>query len=205
MLSNKYTAWIILSAALLLSSCGSDQKDTPKVLPDYNNPEVVLKEAKRVLGDKIVFAYKGLFLPDSGVQIAAGEEIENKDVWGIKFYLLKMNGKYDLEKVYESGLLEGSLREAMIKKIKFPDFPGELLYYNSQDYFLGSGGGEVFTYVINFSEKQIYYSHLFSGTTTGVSLFVSENTTDNLRNFFVSNSRRDFPNLKMASKDVNLQ
>lgn len=195
----------MLIASAFLASCGSDDDSGPaKVMPDFNNPEVILSEAKKVLGDNVGFAFKGFFLPDSGVQIAAGVEIENKQEWGIKFYLLKLN-KYKLEKVYESEVLQGSFREAMIKKFKFPDFSNELIYYNSQDYFLGSGGGEVFSYVINFEENEIYYSHLFSDTKLGISLFVSENVGDNLRNFFISNFRRDFPDLKIALKDVDLQ
>lgn len=202
---NKYIIPFLLIASAFLASCGSDDDSgPPKVMPDYNNPEVILSEAKKILGNGVGFAFKGFFLPDTGVQIAAGVEIETKDQWGIKFYLLKLN-KYKLEKVYESELLQGSFREAMIKKFKFPDFTNELIYYNSQDYFLGSGGGEVFSYVINFEEKQVYYAHLFSDTKLGISLFISENVGDNLRNFFTSNFRRDFRDLKIAIKDVDLQ
>jgi len=194
---------LILSA--FLASCGSDSdSEVAKVRPDFSNQEVVLRETQKILGDGVRFAYKGFFLPDTGVQIAAGVEIENKDVWGIKFYLLKLTDN-KLVNVYESEVLEGSFRESMVKKIKFPDFMNELVYYNSQDYFLGSGGGEVFSYIINFEEKQIYYSHLFSDARTGISLFVSENVSDNLRNFFVSNFKRDYPGLKIASKDVDFQ
>jgi hypothetical protein len=205
LLSNKYYIAVVLFFSLFLYSCGNGDSDTVKVRPDYENPEVVLTEARRVLGEDIKFAYKGFFLPDTTVQIAAGEEIETDDVWGIKFYLLKLNKNNELEKEYESDLLEGSFRDAMIQKIKFPDFENELLYYNSQDYFLGSGGGEVFSYIVNFEDKEIYYAHLFSGTATGISLFLSENTGDNLRNFFVSNFKRDYPNLKLAARDVDLQ
>lgn len=194
---------LILSA--FLASCGSDSdSEVAKVRPDFNNQEVLLRETQKILGDGVRFAYKGFFLPDTGVQIAAGVEIENKDVWGIKFYLLKLTDN-KLVNVFESEVLEGSFRESMVKKIKFPDFMNELIYYNSQDYFLGSGGGEVFSYIINFEEKQVYYSHLFSDTRTGISLFVSENVTDNLRNFFVSNFKRDYPGLKIAAKDVDFQ
>jgi hypothetical protein len=206
LLLNKYSAAVLIILSVFLYSCGSNEdSEAVKVRPDYENPEVLLKEAQSKLGENVRFAYKGFFLPDTSVQIAAGEEIETNQEWGIKFYLLKLNNNDELEKVYESDLLEGSFRDAMIQKIKFPDFENELLYYNSQDYFLGSGGGEVFSYIVNFNEKDIYYAHLFSGTTTGISLYLSENTGDNLKNFFVSNFKRDYPSLKLAARDVNLQ
>jgi hypothetical protein len=196
--------FLLIIISVFLTSCGSDEPEKVQVQLNYDDPGVVLQEAQRVLGDNVRFAYKGFFLPDSGVQIAAGEEIENNDLWGIRFSLLRLN-KGNLEKVYQSDILEGSLRDAMIKKIKFPDFDNELLYYNSKDYFLGSGGGEVFSYIVNFEQQQVYYAHLFSGAASGISLYLSENTGDNLKNFFVSNFRRDFPELKLASKDVDLQ
>jgi hypothetical protein len=203
--SNKYYLILIIIISAFLSSCGSDEDaEKSRVRPNYEDPEVLMSEAQRVLGENVRFAYKGVFLPDTSVQIVTGEEVETSDAWGIKFYLLKLKNN-KLEKVFESELLEGSFRDAMIKKIKFPDFENELLYYNSQDYFLGSGGGEVFSYIINFEENEIYYAHLFSGTTSGISLYLSENTGENLKNFFVSNFRRDYPDLKLAATDVNLQ
>jgi hypothetical protein len=207
LLSNKYLSFaVIIIISAFFSSCGSDKDTEPrKARPNFEDPAVVLSEAQGVIGENVRFAYKGQFLPDTTVQVAAGEEVETADVWGIKFYLLKLNSNNDLEKVYESDLLEGSFRDAMIQKIKFPDFSNELLYYNSQDYFLGSGGGEVFSYIVNFEDQEIYYAHLFSGATTGISLYLSENTGDNLRNFFVSNFKRDYPGLKMAARDVNIQ
>jgi hypothetical protein len=206
LLSNKYFILLVIISAFLISSCGSEgDADGVKERPDYDDPEITIREAQAVIGDNLRFAYKGFFLPDTTVQIAAGEEVENNDIWGIKFHLLKLNSRNKLEKVYESEILEGSFRDAMIQKIKFPDFENELIYYNSQDYFLGSGGGEVFSYIVNFEDQEIYYAHLFSGTTTGIELYLSENTGDNLKNFFVSNFKRDYPTLKLAAKDVNLQ
>ncbi len=32
------------------------------------------------------------------------------------------------------------------------DTPYDLIYYNSLDYFLGSGGGEVYSYIIDFNK-----------------------------------------------------
>lgn len=207
MLLNKYFFAVILILAVVISSCDSDRdSEKVQVAVNYDDPAVVLSEAQKVIGENVKFAYKGYFLPDSSVQIAAGDEVENNDVWGIRFYLLKQNSSTRaLEKIYETDVLEGSFRESMVKKIKFPDFNNELIYYSSEDYFLGSGGGEVFAYIINFELRQTYYAHLFTGIQTGVSLYLSENTGDNIKNFFASNFRRDFPGLKLASRDVDLQ
>ena len=76
-----------------------------------------------------------------------------------RFYLLKLKGD-DLVKISQTDLLQGSFKGSLCNKIKFPSFDHELIYYNSRDYFLGSGGGEIFSYIINFQENKTYYAHL---------------------------------------------
>ena len=184
-------------------SCGEKKSSPAQPFEDFNNPEVVNKEAKNVLGENMKFAYKGDFDKDTVIEIAAGTEIENKNEWGIKFYLLKLE-KNKLQTVYQTNLLSGSFKESLTKKIKFPEFNYEFLYYNSQDYFLGSGGGEVFSYIIDYKNKKTFYAHLFSKGEQ-MSLFLSGNIDNpEIKNFFISNFKRDYSNLKIVLKDVNI-
>jgi hypothetical protein len=78
------------------------------------------------------------------------------------------------------------------------------MYYNSQDYFLGSGGGEVFSYIIDFNNKKTYYAHLFSEGKK-VSLFLSVNIDiPEIKDFFTSAFKKDYPGLVLVTKDVNI-
>src|SRR5690606_12417407 len=188
-----------------LISCGEKEPEYTEVKPDFNNQDFVLEQAKKTLGDNVEFAYSGLFDSDSVLDVSAGTEIVNKDIWGIKFFLLKINNE-KLETEYESDLLEGSFNECLIQKIKFPSFPYELIYYNSLDYYLGSGGGEVFSYIVDLNEKEIFYAHLIAEPDQPVSLFLSENITNNdVKNLFISNFKRDYPTLKVVTSDVDLK
>jgi len=100
-------------------------------------------------------------------------------------------------------LLDGSFKQGFIDKIKFSSFDTELIYYNSRDYYLGSGGGEIFSYIIDFEAKQVYYAHLVIEPSTSVSLFISENTGNKeIRNFFVLTFKKDYPNLKLVDDDI---
>lgn len=207
MLSNKYFCLTyIFIISVLLFSCGDDESSKSKVEPvaDFGNPEAVMKEAEKTLGPDTKFAFKGSFDKDSVIEVAAGLEIENQDNWGIKFALLKLV-KNKLETVYKSDLLEGSFNESLMRKIKFPDFDYELVYYNSQDYFMGSGGGEVFSYIVDFNNRNIYYAHLFSEGEE-VSLYLSENTDNypEIKSFFSRIFRKDYANLKITSQDEDL-
>jgi hypothetical protein len=207
LLSNKYvyTAAVMFLTILLIYSCGDKKSSNAKVEPvmDFNDPAVVAKETQNVLGPDTKFAYKGDFDRDSVIEVAAGTEIENKNEWGIQFYLLKLS-KNKLKIDYKTKLLNGSFKESLTKKIKFPSVDYELVYYNSQDYFLGSGGGEVYSYIVDFNNQKAFYAHLFSEGKK-VSLYLSDNIeNEEIKNFFIANFKRDYPNLAMASKDTKI-
>jgi hypothetical protein len=206
LLSSKKIFWLsIIISSLLLYSCNSKKNDSDNTNTiDYENPEIVLQQAKNILGNQVKFAYKGKFDKDSVIEIAAGTEIQNKTEWGIKFFLLKnLNGA--LKQVFETPVLNGSFRQCLVQKIKFPSFDHELIYYNSQDYFLGSGGGEIYSYVVNFVEGKVYYAHLVAESGKPVSLFLSDNIdVPEIKAFFISNFKRDYPNVREVSKDIVL-
>ncbi len=190
----------------LFYSCGSKKDDAKQeLLKKYNDQDFVLAQAKKVLGENVKFAYKGKFDQDSTLEIAAGTETSSPKEWGIRFYLLKLDGT-TLKKVYESDLVNGSFKDCLVKKIKFPDFNHELIYYNSQDYFLGSGGGEVYSYLVNLDQNKIYYAHLVAEQRKPVSLYLSSNIEfPDLKNFFLSNFKRDYPTVNLVNKDIVLQ
>lgn len=192
---------ICILTALLFYSC-TEKKEEASPVKDYDDPAVALNEAKSILGPDTKFAYKGMFDKDSVIEIAAGTEISQKNEWGIKFQFLKQKDK-KFHKVFETDLLNGSFKESITKKIKFPSFDYELIYYNSSDYFLGSGIGEVFSYIVDFKESKIYYAHLIQNR--GISLFLSENMENsNIKSFFISLFRKDYPDLKLISEDIDL-
>ena len=207
MLSNKYIHLaLIIGLVLSFYSCGGEKKSAPeKIEPskDFNNPAIVTSEARDLLGSDMKFAYKGNFDDDPVIEIAAGTETETKVVWGIRFYLMKVE-KNGLKKIYQTDLLKGSFKESLTKKIEFPSFDYELIYYNSQDYFMGSGGGEIFSYIIDFKNQKTFYAHLFSEGDK-ISLFLSNNIDNiEIKNFFIANFKRDYANLNIVPKDVDI-
>ncbi|GAB6283180.1 MAG: hypothetical protein STSR0008_19370 [Ignavibacterium sp.] len=142
---------------------------------------------------------------DSKANIIIGKEIMNQDEWGIKF-LLYTNKNDSLVKIYESKLLDGSFTESKVEPIQFPDYNYKLLFYNSQDYFMGSQGGEVFSYIIDFNLKEIYYAHLFIIQGKPISLYLSDNIkNETIRKYFVSVFTNDYPNLTIAKNDTKIE
>jgi len=172
-------AGLIFILIFVIPSCRNKEEKEQKPSFSFNDSSMVTKETKKILGDNLKFILTGNFDKDSLQEIAAGIELTENNNWGIKFILLE--------------LADNQLNY-------------DLIYYNSQDYFWGSGGGEVFSYLINFAENKTYYTHLFSESRKPAELFLSKNITDSeIRKFFISNFKKDYPDLKLASEDVSLE
>ena len=202
MLSNKIIKVLLFFSLLLGFISCSDKKEKIPIL-DFENKTQVLDIVKKHYNKETQIAFGGLF-DETGKQfIVSGLEINNSDEWGIKFVFLEKSGTQFVSK-YETGLLDGSFKESFVDKIKFSSIDYDLVYYNSQDYFMGSGGGEVISYIVDFENKQVYYAHLVveSGE-SATSLFISENTVNKeLINFFTLTFKKDYPGLKIVKDDI---
>lgn len=207
MLSNKKILSVFILLSLFFFSCGGNKTKEEKIKLEqsYNDPSFVLSQAKKLLGDSVKAAFKGKFDRDSVIEVVAGTEISNKSEWGIRFYLLKLQGD-ELVKISQTDLLQGSFKGSLCNKIKFPSFDHELIYYNSRDYFLGSAGGEIFSYIINMQENKTYYAHLVADENKPASMYISDNIdVPEIKNFFILNFKRDYPKVSLSSKDIKLK
>jgi hypothetical protein len=199
LLSNKVLVFYACLALLsILTGCKKSDEPPPHQL--FDNPQLVLKTAKDLIGENISFTSAGYFESDSIKSIVAGVEINDENNWGIKFYLISWNdGEFKLK--FSTTLLEGSFIQCLVDKIKFSDIETELIYYNSKSYFLGNAGGEVYSHIIDLKKLRTYSAHLSVISSGRVSLDLSENI-DNamIKNFFVSYFRKDYPNLRLIER-----
>ncbi len=197
---------MIIFTILVFYSCGGNVKEKNKeeIIAKYKDSKYALAQAKKILGNNVKFAYSGKFDSGQGLEVAAGTEIKNSNKLGIRFYLLNLQGD-NLVTSFQTKILNGSFQQCLIQKIKFPWFDHELIYYNSQDFFMGSGGGEIISYVINFTSKEVYYAHLIVRKNIPVSLYLSNNIKiPGLKSFFISNFKRDFPKLALIQDDMSI-
>ena len=187
-----------LELLFILAGCKKSDEPPPHQL--FENPQLVLKTAKDLIGENISFTSAGHFESDSIKSIVAGVEINDENNWGIKFYLISWaDGEFKLK--YSTNLLEGSFIQCLVDKIKFSDIETELIYYNSKNYFLGNAGGEIYSHIIDLKKLRTYSAHLSVISSGRVSLDLSENI-DNamIKNFFVSYFRKDYPNLRLIER-----
>lgn len=202
MLSDKTLKKFLFIIFILVVSC-SDKSEKIPVL-NYEDKKQMLEIARRFFDSNITHAFGGVFDESGKETIVAGVELNDSKQWGIKFYQLKKVDN-ELVKIFETNLLDGSFKESLVDKIKFPMRDYELIYYNSQGYFMGSGGGEVISYIIDFAKKEVYYAHLVADPVIPPSLFISKNTQDKyIREFFYTYFKKDYPKLRLVDEDINL-
>jgi hypothetical protein len=187
---------------IFIISCSDKESKIPVL--DFQNKSQLLEVVKKHYDKNSSVAFGGVFDESGKRTIVTGSEIENNKDWGIKFTQLEIVDD-EFKVKFETNLLDGSFKQSFVDKIKFASFDNELIYYNSQDYYLGSGGGEIFSYIIDFTAKQVYFAHLIIEPSTSISLFISGNTkSKELRNFFVLTFKKDYPDLKVVDKDVSV-
>lgn len=202
MLSDKFIKSFLLALLIVAAGC-SDKNEKIPVL-NYEDKKQMLEVVKRFYDENVINAFGGVFNESGKETIVAGIEKNDKNEWGIKFIQLKKVDN-EFETIFETKLLDGSFKESMVDKIKFPMRDYELIYYNSQGYFMGSGGGEVISYIIDFGKKEVYYAHLVADPEIPPSLYISPNTQDRyIREFFYSYFKRDYPKLRIVEEDIQL-
>lgn len=194
---------VFLTILYLFVSCSDKKEKIPQI--DFENKTQVLETVKKFYNKDVDIAVSGLFDEAGKQYILTGDEINNSEEWGIKFAFLEKS-ENGFEPKFETDLLEGSFSESLVDKIKIPSFDYDLGYYNSQGYFLGSGGGEVFAYILDYQNKQVYYAHLVAESESSVSLFISDNTKNKeIINFFKFAFKKDYQSLVLVKDDIVIE
>jgi len=129
------------------------------------------------------------------------EEEDSFAEWGIRFVFAELQDTL-LVKIYTSPILDGSLKESDVKPVRLSGYTYDLLFYHSGSYFLGSGGGEVYSYLADFEEKT--FTPGFLEVTGGgmVTLSIPSGIPDVMKKFFVGEFKKNYPSLTVEEFDA---
>lgn len=212
MLLNKI--FLVILTSFIVVSCNSKKEDstannqsnnTQSKSLELNNPDSLKSYIKIALEASPSFIFPGNF--DDGTNIISyvtGTETNNKNESGIKFSLLKQK-ENKLVIDFQTVLLKGSFTKSAQRQFRPKGFNYDLIYYTSLNYFMGTKFGEIFSYIIDFRLKQVYYSHLFTTNGNSFSIFISPNVTDKtIKHYLITPFSKDFSSAIEVKKDVDL-
>jgi hypothetical protein len=191
---------MLVLISLFLSAC--EKKDE-------NDAGIVKRTEEQIIADFARAHYHG-----SEVKLMTGEfkvrelnltavilEENSGTEFGIRFLLVHLAADSVIVD-YVSNILDGSVTDAVIEKVRLSGSNYEQLYYYSAGYFMGSGGGEAFAYVIDFNLSKVSMAHVYISRDKSPKLFISATVQNKeVREFFIKKFRADFPDLELVSRD----
>jgi hypothetical protein len=193
------------ASLLCLYACAerdaSDVENRPNAVDNRDETPAETDVAARLqerFGDKFKRVVVGDLDRDETPDYVACLEIEEPDLWGVKFLAVDAETG---ETLAETPTLDGSLADAAIETVRLEGKPNELLYYDSGDYFIGSSVGEIFAYFVDFAEDRVYRAHLFVHPDAAPSLHISDNADETIVAAFLERSRARFPELVLVEED----
>lgn len=205
-LLNKIFGLITILILVSLIGCGSDtSRNKPVEEINYDDPQKLLSYLQKHVDADITTALYGDFLNDSVKQIIAVKETKpsKADKWGLKVKMLEADSLKQKDEVF---FPEMSLTESSCSLQKLANHNYDFFYYNSGSFYLGSSGGEVFVYLVDFVKKQTYYAHLISEPEKTVTLFISKNSKEKeVTDFLLNLFKGDYPDLIVSQKDISIE
>ncbi|MCX8009836.1 MAG: hypothetical protein N3A61_01670 [Ignavibacteria bacterium] len=151
------------SILLFVSSC-EIRKEQPKEQKDESAYKTsssmnVIDKAKKFFGDDVLFADE-IYLKDSTnkVTVVILTQTKNKIKYGIKFITADLNSDSPFV-INQTEFLDGVEENSSFGNLNFADVNQKLLYYDSKTSFLGSGGGDVYVYLYDVNNGNLFSAH----------------------------------------------
>lgn len=184
---------------LLIASCTKEVKEPDKKI-NYGNSAELSKFGSKVAGKEFRFATFENFNSDTLKEIVIGKEIEEGDTWGIRFSFYETD--QPIHTVFTTMLLEGSFSGATVTPMKIAGKEHQLLYYNSGDFFLGSGGGEIYSYIIDLENRKVHSAKLKLQRLGDASLqIVTDGFEETIKEYFITLFKKEYPDLTVTESD----
>jgi hypothetical protein len=197
--SSRYLFFLFILLAFLTGCQKKAPDQEPVTIKPFNNYDTLLNEVKGLFHTDDGIVLPGNFKGDNTQQAAALIYVNKKEE-KINFNLIEIKDN-KLEKKDETKPLDGSLKGCKLEKINLQGMNNDLIYYNSEGYFMGSSDGEVYAYIIDFKTPKTYYAHLVSQSRRPVQLYISDTENKVISKYFIDSFKKDYPTIKLTARD----
>jgi hypothetical protein len=185
---------------VMFSGCGKNDKNQEQPVSFKTEDERIVEFVNNTYHCKEAKVLKGVYKPNYEL-FAVVYEINSGTDFGIKFMLAHIHADSVIVD-YNSNLVDGAVNQSVFERVNVTGKGYDLVYYSSSDYFMGSGGGEVFTYVIDFNEPSLAYGHLYISGEGAPKFYIPSTVEDkSIREFLIRRIKSDFSDIKPVSQD----
>lgn len=104
--------------------------------------------------------------------------------------------------VYKTPLLEGDPDAIQMTQFPSDSSAVNLIYFDTGDYLMGTGGGEIFYYIIDCSNKQTYSAHFIADKERGFNLYIASGYKPWINKVFLDKAKSNYSPIKLLKKDI---
>jgi hypothetical protein len=157
-------------------------------------------KALSVVTGEIITALEGNFSNAKDVVYAVLIDDQTKNLCHLKIKFIRKFDTY-YQAAYSSPSLEGIKKSFGLEKAILPGLSYQLLYFDSGGYYLGSGGGEIFSYLIDAEMARTYSALLRIGDGNPPQILIPRSCNRiEVRNYFIKKLQGLYP--EAAVRDV---
>ncbi|MBI2419820.1 MAG: hypothetical protein HYV28_18300 [Ignavibacteriales bacterium] len=105
--------------------------------------------------------------------------------------------------LYVTEPLEGDPDNTELTSVRLTDIPHPIVYFNTGDFLMGTGGGEVFHYLIDAAKEQIYPAHFIADKSSGFGLYLPpQSRAAVIQDFFHAKVSKQYSPLSTLKRDI---
>lgn len=105
--------------------------------------------------------------------------------------------------LYVTEPLEGDPENTELTSVTITGSKQSFLYFNTGDFLMGTGGGEVYHYLIDAAKEQIYPAHFIADKTNGFGLYLPPiSRAAEIREFFHTKVSKQYSPLSTLKRDI---
>ncbi len=195
---------ILIISIFLVSGCKQSGKNNSPETPSSSIAVPVDSLLARKFGTTSLRKLSTSLNIDGTNNFAVCFEPKSGKGGGIVLALVGIN-QDTLTTLFNSSLLDGSVEKTSISLLTDPrDTTNKFAYYDTGDYLLGSGGGEMYIYIISLKFPELVQAHLIITSTAPPKLYIHPNCPGTIALLIENELRADYPGFQRIKKDRSI-
>ncbi|MCE1188092.1 MAG: hypothetical protein LWX56_03040 [Ignavibacteria bacterium] len=162
----------------------------------------MLNKLSEAAGYKVLSYHQGHFIDSVTVSFACIGEVDSKGIKNVQITFVSLGSDSSFRNIFACKPFEANPGQLEIFTTKLENSSYDCLYFDSGDYYVGTGGGEVYQFIADARQRIVYRTHfVFSKEQRPGVYFYAECKTEEIRKLFLNHLRNDYPEVTILRTD----